>query len=73
MAHDIEAAHHGHLEIQKDQMRMKCCDEMQRLFAILRFADDGDIVEWFQAFAQHLTGDRLIIHDQRLHYVLAHP
>src|SRR5580698_7668053 len=66
LAHHFQPAHGRHLQIEKNQIGMLAADLYQCRGAIFRLPHDLDAADGFQSLAQNLTGDRLVVDDQRL-------
>ncbi len=67
LAHHFEAAHHGHLEIEEDEVGFESRDFLERVAAVLGLAGDVDVWKQLELLAQHAAGDGFVIDDQGLH------
>jgi hypothetical protein len=50
-SHDFKPAHYGHPKIEKNEIRLKLLDFLQRLFAVFGLTGDFDIRDRLQAFS----------------------
>jgi hypothetical protein len=67
VAHHLETAHDGHLQVEKDQFRPEFLDLLQRGSAIVRLSDHFHVGKQFESLPEHKPGDRLVIDDKCLH------
>src|SRR5437867_4458418 len=62
---DLEAAHAGHLHVQKDEIGMLLFDDLQRLDAVARLADDAHPVGAGEEAEQTVARELLVVHHHR--------
>ena len=68
----LEPAHDRHLEIEKDKIRPKLCNLLQRFFTVASLANDQNLREESQLFAKDAPGDRLIVNNYGFHHARVH-
>ena len=68
----FEAAHHGHLEVEKNQVRFQRSDLLQGLPAVGGFSDNLDLGDRLQSLAEDAAGDGLIVHNQSRNRAMVH-
>ena len=69
----LEAAHYGHVQIEKDDIGPVAFDYAQSGLAVIGFAYDLDVAEVCQFFTQDAPGHRFVIdkkHSHREHFAL---
>jgi hypothetical protein len=64
IADNLEAAHSGHLQIEKNQVWLEGANEVERLPAGLCFANYLNVAEFLQFLPQDLSSNRLVVHHQ---------
>ena len=66
---DFEAAHTGHLQVEKNDIRMQRRDAFQRRRASGRFANHLDVFVQVEFIAQDLPCNRFVVDDERSQHV----
>ena len=63
----VQAAHGGHLQVQKDEIRLKIQDLTERLLAVLSFPDDHNVFNLREFVSQDVAGYRFVVSDHCPH------
>jgi len=61
---DGEAVFIGHAEIEQQDFRLELSEELDALGAVLRFADDSDVLVGIEEFAETVAKDGVVIGEQ---------
>jgi hypothetical protein len=70
---DFKSAHHRHLKIKKNDVRLELSNFLQGFLAFASLTGHMDLWEKLQCLPQNTARDRLIINDQGMNHANVHP